>query len=178
MRDFLIDTNIWEYWYNEKREPEHTRVCTRVSELIAESQRAEIPFRMWISSVTWGEIEYGYRAMTKKERSFETEFKRFIHDVAPVELRIDKHITEHYGIVRARLFEEYAPRDKKRKGLRPEQLINPVTSLELGIQENDLWIVSQAISRDLTLVTNDKKSLRPLIDVTGNELHVENWAEA
>ncbi len=176
MRDFLIDTNIWEYWWNENREPEHSHVCQRVSELKAASDETGIPLRVWISSVTWGEIEYGYRAMTQKERSFEVEFRRFIHALAPKEFLVDKHITEDYGRIRAGLFEKYGPNDKKRKGLRPEQLIDPVTSLQLQIQENDLWIVSQAIARNLTLVTNDRKSLRPLLEVARDELHIENWA--
>jgi len=178
MRDFIIDTNIWAYWWNENQEPEHSHVCRRVSELIAKAEETGVPFRTWISSVTWGEIEYGYRAMTQKERSFEAEFKRFVRAVAPKEFPIDRHVTEDYGRIRALLFETCAPEENKRKGRRPEQLIDPVTSLQLKIQENDLWIVSQAIARNLTLVTNDRKSLRPLLDVARDELHVENWAEA
>lgn len=74
------------------------------------------------------------------------------------------------------LFEKFGPKDKRIDGRRPEQLIDPVTSLQLKIQENDLWIVSQAITRDFTLVTNDKVSLKPLLEVVGGELHIENWA--
>jgi len=85
-------------------------------------------------------------------------------------------VTGEYGRIRAKLFEKYRPKEKKRKGLRPEQLVDPATSLQLRIQENDLWIVAQAITKDLTLVTNDRKSLRPLLAVGGNELHIENWA--
>jgi predicted nucleic acid-binding protein len=171
MRDFLIDTNIWEYWFNEKCEPWHSHVLSRVSERMKHSD-----FRLHISSVTWGEIEYGYQVMTEKERSREIQFKQFIHDIAPKEFLVDKHIREDYGRIRARLFERYAPKEKKKKGLRPEQLIDPVTSLQLRIQENDLWIVAQAIARNLTLVTNDRKSLQPLFEVLGDELHIENWA--
>ena len=68
------------------------------------------------------------------------------------------------------------PKEKKKKGLRPEQLIDPVTSLQLRIQENDLWLVAQAITRNLVLVTNDRKSLKPLLEAAGDELTVENWA--
>jgi predicted nucleic acid-binding protein len=89
---------------------------------------------------------------------------------------IDKHVTPEYGRIRAMLFEKYGPKGKRISGLRPEQLIDPVTSLELKIQENDLWIVSQAVTRDFTLVTNDRASLRPLLEVAGEELHIENWA--
>jgi predicted nucleic acid-binding protein len=107
----------------------------------------------------------------------ETSFRQFIRGIAPKEFLIDRHVTRDYGRIRARLFEKYGPREKKKKGLRPEQLVDSVTSLELKIQENDLWIVSQAITRGFVLVTNDRRSLRPLKEVAGDELHIENWAE-
>lgn len=177
MRDFLIDTNIWEYWFNENRQPENAHVLKRVDELKARYEKSGNSVRVWISSVTWGEIEYGYRVQVQNQLSLEGEFKAFIRDIAPIEFAVDKHVTREYGRIRAKLFEKYVPKGKKKKGLRPEQLIDPVTSLQLRIQENDLWIVAQAITKDLILVTNDRKSLRPLLEVTGDELHIENWAD-
>lgn len=177
VRDFLIDTNIWEYWFNQRRYPEHSNVLKQVRELKKNSEKSKVPFRVWISSVTWGEIEYGYQVQTKKEGSLEKQFRRFIHDIAPKEFLINKHVAREYGRIRAMLFEKCGPKDKKKMRLRPEQLIDPVTSLELKITENDLWIVSQAITRDFTLVTNDRRSLQPLLAVVGNELQIENWVE-
>jgi predicted nucleic acid-binding protein len=176
MRDFLIDTNIWGYWFNEAGEPEHSNVLKRVSELKKLCEKEKVTFRVWISSVTWGELEYGYRVQANKERSLERPFREFVHGIAPKEFVIDRHVTRDYGRIRAKLFEKYGPKDKKKKSVRPEQLIDPVTSLQLKIQENDLWIVAQAIARDFTLVTNDRKSLKPLLEVAGNELQIENWA--
>lgn len=176
MRDFLLDTNIWEYWFNRKKEPEHSHVLKHVSELKNRCGEEESPFRVWISYVTWGELEYGYQAQANKERSLETPFRQFIHKISPVEFVVNKHVACDYGRIRARLFEKCGPKEKKKKGLRPEQLIDPVTSLQLRIQENDLWIVSQAITRDFILVTNDRWSLQPLLEVAGDELHIENWA--
>lgn len=176
MRDFLIDTNIWEYWFNGNRQPEHAHVLKRIDELKAQCEKSGISVRVWISSVTWGEIEYGYRVQVEKERSLEGPFKGFITDIGPKEFIVDKHVTREYGRIRAKLFEKYGPNGKKKKGLRPEQLIDPVTSLQLRIQENDLWIVAQALTKDLILVTNDRRSLRPLLEVTDGELHIENWA--
>ena len=117
MRDFLIDTNIWEYWFNEAREPEHSNVLKRVSELKKKCEKAEAPFRVWISSVTWGELEYGYQAERDKERSLETPFRQFIRGIAPKEFVINKHVTRDYGRIRARLFEKYGPKEKRKKGL-------------------------------------------------------------
>lgn len=172
MRDFLIDTNIWEYWFNERHEPEHSHVLSHVSDLKRHSD-----FHVHISSVTWGEIAYGYKAQKEKERSLEAPFRQFIHEIAPKEYCIDRSVVEDYGRIRARLFEKCESEGKKKK-LRPEQLIDPVTSLQLRIQENDLWIVAQAVTKKLTLVTNDRKSLQPLLDVLGDELRVENWANS
>ena len=177
MRDFLIDTNIWEYWFNEAREPEHTNVVKHVSELKERCEKEKVSFRVWISSITWGELEYGYQAQSERERSLEGPFREFIRGIAPKEFVVDKHVTADYGRIRARLFDKYGRKDKKKKSVRPEQLIDPVTSLQLKIQENDLWIVAQAITKDLTLVTNDRRSLKPLREVAGNELHIENWAD-
>jgi len=177
MRDFLIDTNIWEYWFNEAKEPEHSRVLQRVGELKRRCEKEKAPFRVWISSMTWGELEYGYQVQKDKERSLEGPFRHFVHSIAPKEYPIDKHVLRDYGRIRARLFEKYGPKDKKKKSRRPEQLIDPVTSLQLKTQENDLWIVSQAITRNFTLVTNDRRSLQPLLEVTDNELNIKNWAE-
>jgi predicted nucleic acid-binding protein len=175
MRDFLIDTNIWEYWFNERREPQHSHVLSHVSELKNRSEEEGLPFRVHISSVTWGEIAYGYHAQKEKDRSLEPIFRQFIRVIGPKEYPIDKSVEQDYGRIRALLFEKCGPKER-RKSLRPEQLINPVTSLKLRIQENDLWIVAQAVTRDLTLVTNDRKSLQPLVEVLGDELRIEDWA--
>jgi predicted nucleic acid-binding protein len=176
MRDFLIDTNIWQYWFDENHKF-HNSVLKRVNSLIQKCEGENISFRVWISSVTWGEIEFGYNVQSDKSQSLEADYKKFIHSISPIEYPIDKHVTHEYGKIRANLFEKYAPREMRKKKTRPEQLVNPITSLQLQIQENDLWIVSQAVTRNFILVTNDTKSFRPLIEAAGESLHIENWAE-
>lgn len=179
MRTFLLDTNIWEYWFNKEGNPkENTNIERRVRDLVdIETNTKEFAWRLGISIITLGEIDYGYNVMKKKERSREREFRSFISKKNPWIPEIDKHVAKEYGKLRADLFERYAPENKKRKGLRPCQLIDPVTSLELGIQENDLWIAAQAISRNLTLVTNDNKGgMKRIRDIAGVSLHIENWA--
>lgn len=176
MRTFLLDTNIWEYWFNKESHPEkYANIERQVKELIIlENNTKEFAWRLGISFITLGEIDYGYNVMTKKERSREREFRVFISSKKPWTPQIDKHVVKEYGKLRADLFESYAPKDKKRKGLRPCQLVDPVTSLELGIQENDIWIAAQAISRNLTLVTND--AMGRIRKVAGQSLHIDNWA--
>lgn len=178
MQAFLLDTNIWEYWYNCKGHPkECNNIINRIKELI--NQQEEFPKQfvlpLGISVITWGEIDYGYNVMPKKEQSREAEFHKFISGVSPWLVPINRHTAKTYGDLRAKLFEKYSPKEKKKKGLRPEQLIDPVTSKELSIQENDLWITAQAATFNLTLVTNDKKISR-ISDIAGESLHIENWA--
>lgn len=177
MRAFLLDTNIWEYWYNYKGHPkESANIQKRIEELINREQNVEqFVWQPAISVISWGEIDYGYNVMPKKEQSREAEFRKFINGVAPWLVPINRHTAKTYGELRARLFEKYAPRNKRTKGLRPEQLIDPVTSLELGIQENDLWITAQAATFNLTLVTNDEK-MKCIRDIAGKSLHIDNWA--
>lgn len=177
MRAFLLDTNIWEYWYNHKGHPkESANIQKRIEELINREQNVEkFVWQLAISMITWGEIDYGYNVMPKKEQSREAEFRKFISGVAPWSVPINRHTAKTYAELRARLFEKYAPKNKRTKGLRPEQLIDPVTSLELGIQENDLWITAQAATFNLTLVTNDQK-IKRIREVAGKSLDIDNWA--
>ena len=47
----------------------------------------------------------------------------------------------------------------------------------MGSLENDLWIAAQAISRNLTFVTNDdNKGMKRISEVAGKSLHIANWA--
>jgi tRNA(fMet)-specific endonuclease VapC len=73
-------------------------------------------------------------------------------------LTIDRHTGKLYGELRGELFRRYGTRDSRGrpKEKRPQDLIDRTTSRELGIQENDLWIVSTAVQYNLRFVTGDK----------------------
>ena len=88
-------------------------------------------------------------------------------------LRVDRNTSHYYGLLRASLFEKFAPKSD-RNGLRPCQLVDPVSATELGIQENDLWIAAQAIEFNLVLVTHDR--IHRLKEVAPDELEFEDWA--
>ena len=61
--------------------------------------------------------------------------------------------------------------------MRPEQLIDPITSRELGIQENDLWLCAQAVAHDMVLVTNDTmRRIREVSQGMQPALLIQNWA--
>jgi tRNA(fMet)-specific endonuclease VapC len=126
-----------------------------------------------ISVITIGEIEYGHKVVSPSGLTqIQSDFITFVLRNFPLVIPITEMTTPYYGSIRARLFERFGPK-KKRKGLRPEQLLDPVTSRVLGIQENDIWIAAQALERNLVLVTND--SMQRVKDGV-SELQIENWS--
>jgi len=160
---YLFDTNHVKYWFDSNP--------NILEHLKAVPNRAPIV----ISAITLGEIEYGHQIVSPSgPTGIQTDFSGFVQNQFPLVIPITAATSSYYGTIRTRLFERFAPVRKKRKGRRPEQLLDPVTSRELGIQENDIWIASQALERNLVLVTND--SLRRVKEVVA-ELQIENWMQ-
>ncbi len=166
MRTFLLDTCIWSYWFDAYRYPQEN------ANIRKQLQKLTPDFKLGISIITWGEVAFGQKVATTREL-IQAEYFQFIKTKGPKTFDIDMHTANIYGELRSLLFDKYAPKDKRKKNLRPEQLVDPITSLELGIQENDLWIAAQAITRNLTLITNDK--LIRIREVAGDDLDVKNW---
>jgi len=166
MAGYLLDTNIVRFWFDTAR-PEHAMVARRIAGLPEGALLA-------LSAITLGEIEYGHRLLgAAVNREQEESFLAFIEYRLPMKLDVGRHTRIAYGLLRARLFESFAPKGRRRKGLRPEELVDPTTSRELGIQENDIWIAAQALEHNLVLVTHDQMArLREV--ATG--LGFEDWA--
>jgi len=165
VRGFLLDTNILRYWFDEATS-EHRGVVRHLKTLDPDA-----PLR--ISAISWGEIEYGHRCVSDTDTEVQSEWKDFVKKRLPNVLPVGKGTSHYYGQLRAKLFEKYAPKNK-RNGLRPCQLIDPVTALSLGIQENDLWIAAQAIEFNLVLVTHDQ--MNRLKEAATGLLEFEDWA--
>ena len=164
-RGYLLDTNIIRPWFDENRNPEHELVVSTIDRLGSETP-------LVTSAVVLGEIEYGYAA-NPAQQSTTREILTFTRTQLPRFLSVTTATTPIYGRLRGALFDKYAPK-KRRKGLRPEQLVHPITSKKLGIQENDLWIAAQAIEHNLVLVTNDDMVH---IRTVAPELVVEDWTK-
>lgn len=165
MRGFLVDTQTVSYWFDKKL-PQHANVRDHINAIPAGAP-------LMVSAVTIGEIAFGHRTTTHPDANKQAAFIRFINDNFPSPLAITKSTTIYYGEGRDLLFKKYPPRGKRQR--RPEQCFDPITATELGIDENDLWIASQAYERGLVLVTND--SMARIRDVAGHLLTVENWTD-
>jgi tRNA(fMet)-specific endonuclease VapC len=164
VRGYLLDTNILSYWFDEKS-PQHENVVRHLAALDANT-----PLRL--SVISLGEMEYGHRCVSDTDTAIQVAFEDFVSKRLPGVLRIQRSTSIHYGQVRARLFKKFAPKGK-RSGLRPCQLVDPITATNLGIQENDLWLAAQAIEFNLVLVTHDRVSR--LKEVAADLLEFEDW---
>ena len=161
MDDYLLDTNITSYWFNGNA-PQHRQVFDHI-EAVADAH-------LLVSSITLGEIEFGVRL--EGDNAAVQEYAEAVQARFPAVVDVSKHTASAYGDLRARLYKRFAPKRKRaRKWI--EELIDPTTGKELGVQDNDVWIAAQALVHNYVLVTADRmehiRSVAP-------ELQVENWA--
>jgi len=143
---YLLDTNILSYWFDESR-PEHSAVKRYIDQLPEAAP-------LWVSAITLGEIEYGHRCSPTPGVDSQKEFLAFVGKEAPYIADINKHTATHYGELRSLLFKRFGPKSRRQRW--PEELADPATAKQLGIQENDIWIAAQALQFSLVLLSNDK----------------------
>lgn len=175
MRDFLLDTQILRYWYDDEC-AQHAAVVGNIELLREQARPLEHEPRLLVSVVTLGEIEYGHRVQTGNFTAKQEGYIRFVGQQLPDRLDLTEDAATVYGEIRARLFNKFAPGEKRKRGMRPEQLTDLSTALELGIQENDLWLCAQAIGHRMVLVTNDKMArIREVSEGMEPALVIQNW---
>jgi len=175
VRDFLLDTQTVCYWYDSKCVQNQT-VLANIESLRRQTELLEHKPRLLVSVITLGEIEFGHRVNSSPDPDVQAEYLKFVREQLPSCLEVTEDAVAAYGELRCRLFNECAPGDKRKPKMRPEQLIDPATSKELKIQENDLWLCAQAIAHGMVLVTND--AMRPIREVSQSmdpPLLIQNW---
>lgn len=177
MRDFLLDTQTVRYWH-DTRCAQHAALVGNVNQLraIAANLSPPITPKLLISVITRGEIEFGHLVALNRNLAAQAAYVAFVEKELPDVLEPSADASLVYGELRTRLFNKYAPGAMRTKGMRPEQLLCPVTSKTLEIQENDLWIASQAIAHGLVLVTNDRMTrIRDVATGMSPPLIIQNW---
>ncbi|MDD4891228.1 MAG: hypothetical protein PHU85_15005 [Phycisphaerae bacterium] len=176
MSDYLLDTNVLRHWY-DPRCAEHTAVVARVQVVRKPEPQTQYVPRLFVSVITIGEIEYGHRVTTTPDIRQQAASRSFVQEQCPQSLGIDRHVTGAYGELRAWLFNNCGPKEKRTKVKRPEQLVYPSSGRELGIDENDIWIAAQAMTFKLVLVTHDSRgNFGRLLSHFSSSLVVEDWA--
>lgn len=175
MRDFLLDTQTIRYWCDSACS-QHAAVTGNITTLRQSCASLAVKPRLLVSVITLGEIEFGHRVALAPDPAARAAYAKFVREELPDSLDVMADAVEAYGELRTRLFNKYAPRDRRKPKMRPEQLVDPATSKELQIQENDLWLCAQAVAHGLVLVTNDR--MQPIRDVAPGmhlPLLVQNW---
>jgi predicted nucleic acid-binding protein len=151
----LLDTSIASIAWDGGH-PQHTFVRQKLAALDQDS--------ISICSISLGEKEYGLQVSPgiDQERSESVRQAMRQYNV----WNIGRYTADYYGQIRGELFKRYGSRDKRErlKEKWPESLLDRTTARELGIQENDLWIVSVAVEYDLHFITQDRKIQR-ILDV-------------
>ena len=144
---YLLDTSIASITF-DMANPAHPEVHKRLTEL----GNASIS----ICSVSVGEVEYGLQVSPKADPARHQTVRNNLLQYQILD--VDRHTAKLYGQLRGELFRRYGTRDSRGrlKEKRPEDLLERSTSRELGIQENDLWIVSVAVQYNLRFITRDK----------------------
>jgi tRNA(fMet)-specific endonuclease VapC len=164
---YLLDTNIasaaWDHghrWYAEAqtflRNLKHDDVIV-------------------ISVVTLGEIEYGLRLWQNADEDRKALVRNAMRAFA-LPRQISRHTAEHFAILRAALFMQYADRYARERirQKRPEDLLDGTTGKSLGIQENDIWLAAQAREWNAVLVTDDRMDHIRRLDLDP-PLRLQEW---
>ena len=168
MQGYLLDTQTIRYWFDGK--------SGQFPAVEANAQRYAANSPLYVSVVTLGEIEYGHASNPDGAGARRDEFLRFLAQL-PQRLEVSRHTAEPYGRVRACLAQKFPPAGGWHKKKRAEQLYDPVTALALGIDENDLWLVAQAVERNLVLVSSDKMNrIREAVAEVYGSFRVEDWS--
>jgi tRNA(fMet)-specific endonuclease VapC len=171
-----LDTNILRYWYDTACD-ENSKVVDRVRRARQADTRTNYLSRLFVSVVTLGEIEYGHRVTRAPDPAKQAAYAKFVREQCPVAVEITKHVAEKYGEMRAWLFNSFGPTAKRSKVKRAEELVDPATGRELGIDENDIWIAAQAMTHNLVLVSHDSRgNFGRVLRQFAHALTVEDWA--
>lgn len=178
MRDFLLDTQTVRYWH-DRRCLQHAAVIGNVVQLRQLVAQLEVKPKLLISVVTLGEIEFGHKVAMTPDPVAQAEYIKFVQEELPNAFEPSSDAAVAYGDLRTRLFNKYAPGEMRKRKMRPEQLVDPATSKDLKIQENDLWLCAQAIAHGMVLVTNDRMThIRDVAINMNLPLIVQNWTNA
>jgi predicted nucleic acid-binding protein len=177
VRDFLLDTQTVRYWHDSACS-QHAAVFGNVTAIKTLAAPLEVKPRLLVSVVTLGEIEFGHQVALAPQPVAQAAYVEFVQEELPNPFELSSDAAVAYGCLRARLFNQYAPGNKRKPKMRCEQLVDPATAKELQIQENDLWLCAQAVAHGMVLVTNDRMAqIRQVATGMNPPLLVQNWTK-
>lgn len=164
----LLDTNIASASWSQKHTL-HTRVRQRLQSIQSD--------RVFLSTVTLAEVEFGLKIADDIDIDQQREVRRAMYEFKVK--AVDRHTATVFAEIRTILFRAYAPRDNRgRRKPIPfiESLKEPISGRELGVQENDLWIVSVAKQYNMVFVTDDRREgMNRIIGAADYQNRTQYW---
>ncbi|MBN2240034.1 MAG: type II toxin-antitoxin system VapC family toxin [Dehalococcoidales bacterium] len=161
---YLLDTNVASIVWDTIH-PNHSSIFKKFKKLPDD--------RVVICSVTNAEIEFGLRSTSNPNDEKQQIVRDNMNTYFPVQ--IDVHTAENYGQIKANLFSKFWPKHKK-KPRYIEEMVDEVTGKSLGIQENDLWIVSVAVQYNYIFITTDKAGgMKRIVEAANYADRTEFW---
>lgn len=148
MDQILLDTNFVSVLFDPRRR-NYQAVQDRVHAFV----QTDLVF---LSAVVLAELRYGMEA-AQRARQDVSHIRQTLTQAGRYPLaEIGRHTAEAYGDVKARLAAHYLDLSSRTPRWL-EDWKDRASSKVLQIDENDLWIVSQAIERDYLLITCDQR---------------------
>ena len=148
MEQILLDTNFISVLFDPRR-GNYQAVQNR-ARAFAQSDL------VFLSAVVLAELRYGMEAAQRAGQDV-THIRQTLTQAGRYPLaEVGRHTAEAYGDVKARLAANYLDLSSRTPRWL-EDWKDRASSKVLQIDENDLWIVSQAIERDYLLVTCDQR---------------------
>lgn len=149
MDAYLLDTNVISILYDPRR-PKYSEVRSVINSLDPESPQ-------FLSVIVLAELRFGL-CMAK------INGKDLIHIQSTIALAEERplaevglYTAEAYGEVKAQLAEYWLADLTKQPPRWVEDWVDKASGQTLQIDENDLWLVAQAIERNYVLLTTDTK---------------------
>lgn len=169
---YLLDTNILGY-FAELKVGKNSSECKALEKRwngLPQPQNV----RIFLCPITIGEVEYGLRVGPYDKPEQREQARQIVSAFPVININIDI-ARDCYAALRAKLFDKYAPRDRKGNSCnkRIREWRDPTTDKELQMDENDLWIASVAMAHNLVLVTHDK--MNAIKSIAGSDLRFEDW---
>jgi len=146
---------------------------------------------IFIPSLVVAEIEFGLqtakRPLSDAAESAHAEVRQFMADYPQREF--GEFTVEPYSLIRAEVWRQNATLKASGRGYKekhPEELIDRVTGLEIGIDEKDLQIAAIAVEYNCYLATVDRNAKMLRIEAAANalrargepvNLRVDDWSK-
>jgi predicted nucleic acid-binding protein len=148
MEQILLDTNFVSVLFDSRR-PNFDAVKARAREFTENDL-------IYLSTIVLAELSYGMEAAKRAGQDISHIRHTLVQAAAYPLAEIGRHTAEAYGDVKARLADHYL--DLARRPPRwIENWQDRASGQMLQVDENDLWIVAQAVERDYLLLTSDQR---------------------